>query len=178
MNNEIQVLTEKCINGDRRAQETLFKMFHNQMSHMCSRYTQDPDSVQEIVQRGFIKVFTKLKIFDSESVLAAWIITTMKRTAIDYIRETKHTLKHIESGIENLPQHIEQIDEPAIKNELVIKAISELPERYRETFNLYVVGGYSHCEVANIMGIQEGTSKSNLFKAKLKLQNVLKEYFN
>lgn len=149
------------------------------MMAVCMRYAKDRDEAQDMVQNGFIKIFNKLDVYNFEGSLEGWIRRIMVNTAIDQIRKNKRDPFSIEddSRIQNLEEEVPFADDDEhdikIKAETAIKAISSLSPAYRTVFNLYVIEGMSHKEIAEYLGISEGTSKSNLAKAKMKLKEEL-----
>jgi len=176
---ELQKIVEGCIKGKRKYQEQLFKLFYGKMMGVCMRYAKDQDEAQDMVQNGFIKIFSKLDVYNFEGSLEGWIRRIMVNTAIDQIRKNKRDPFSIEDDqrIQNVEEDIPFSDEDDIdtkvKAEIAIKAISNLSPAYRTVFNLYVIEGMNHKEIAEYLGISEGTSKSNLAKAKMKLKEEL-----
>jgi RNA polymerase sigma-70 factor (ECF subfamily) len=140
------------------------------------RYAKDRDEAQDMVQNGFIKIFNKLDVYNFEGSLEGWIRRIMINTAIDQIRKNKRDPFSIEddSRIQNLEEDIPFADDEdhdvKIKAETAIKAISALSPAYRTVFNLYVIEGMSHKEIAEYLGISEGTSKSNLSKSQVETE--------
>ena len=147
------------------------------------RYSTDRDSAEEVVQEGFIKIFDKLEAFDYKGSFEGWMRRIMANTAIDSIRKSKKDPiltdndEDFKLGAENPLIESEEIELTEIKAEIAMEAINELSPAYRAVFNLYVFEDYKHKEIAEILGISEGTSKSNFAKAKLNLQKILKEKF-
>ena len=176
---ELEKIVDGCVKGKRKYQKQLFEMFYGKMMGVCMRYAKDRDEAQDMVQNGFIKIFKKLDVYNFEGSLEGWIRRIMVNTAIDQIRKNKrdpfaieddHRVQNIEEDIpfsEEDEQHIK------IKAEAAIEAISKLSPAYRTVFNMYVIEGYTHKEIAEYLGISEGTSKSNLAKAKQKLKAEL-----
>lgn len=152
------------------------------MMAVCMRYAKDRDEAQDMVQNGFIKIFNKLDVYNFEGSLEGWIRRIMINTAIDQIRKNKRDPFLIEDeakiqNVEETENSAEDEQEVKIKAEVAIKAISNLSPAYRTVFNLYVIEGMSHKEIAEYLGISEGTSKSNLAKAKQKLKEELSVKF-
>ena len=143
----------------------------------------DNDSAQEVLQEGFIKVFDKIGGFDFKGSLEGWIRRIVANTAIDAIRKAKRnpfqtdndSMFKQEASVEMIDQ--EEFDLLELKAEAAMEAIQQLSPAYRTVFNLYVIEDYSHKEIADLLGINEGTSKSNLAKAKMNLQRILTEKF-
>ena len=179
----LKELISGCIKNDRRAQEELFKLFYGKMLGVCMRYSRDRDTAEEILQEGFIKIFDKLEAFDYKGSFEGWMRRIVSNTAIDNIRKSKKNplltdndedfkLGGSDPMVEN-----EELQFVGLKAEIAIEAIQNLSPAYRAVFNLYVMEEYTHKEIAEILGISEGTSKSNLSKAKMNLQRALKEKF-
>lgn len=147
------------------------------------RYKPDRDSAEEILQEGFIKIFDKLDAFDYKGSFEGWMRRIMANTAIDSIRKSKKDPmltdndEDFKLGAENPMVEQEELDLVSLKAEVALEAINSLSPAYKAVFNLYVLEDYSHKEIAEILGISEGTSKSNLSKAKMNLQKILKEKF-
>lgn len=181
---QLENLVKTCIKGKRSAQEKLFKMYYGKMMSVALRYMRDEDSAQEIVQEGFIKVFEKLDKFDFKGSFEGWIRRIVVNTAIDTIRKAKKNPFLVENESytfrdvsENKLEEDEALELTSIKAEMALEAIHQLSPAYQAVFNLYVMENYSHKEIANELGISEGTSKSNLAKAKSNLKKYLEEKF-
>jgi RNA polymerase sigma-70 factor (ECF subfamily) len=179
----LKEIVEGCLKGERRSQEALFKQFYGKMFAVCLRYISDRDTAQEVLQEGFIKVFDKLEHFDFKGSFDGWIRRIIANTAIDTIRKNKRSPflsdKDTDFKQEAVDEMVEKevFDTVNLKAEVALEAVSKLSPAYRTVFNLYVMEDYSHKEIADILGINEGTSKSNLAKAKMNLQRHLKEQF-
>lgn len=176
---ELKKIVDGCIRGKRKYQKILFEMFYGKMLAVCYRYAKDQDEAQDMVQNGFIKIFNKLDVYNFEGSLEGWIRRIMVNTAIDQIRKNKRDPFFIEDEqrIKNIEEEIpfseEDEYETKIKAETAIQVISELSPAYKLVFNMYVIEGFTHKEIAEYLGISEGTSKSNLAKAKQKLRAQL-----
>ncbi|MDX1653212.1 MAG: RNA polymerase sigma factor [Brumimicrobium sp.] len=175
-------IIEKCAKDDRLAQKELFKLFYGKMMGVCMRYTKDRDRAQEVVQQGFIKIFDKLGEFDFKGSFEGWMRRIMVNASIDAIRKrNRQPFSTDEDYLFNdlSEEQSDNSDEMLLKlkAEYAMEAIQSLSPAYRTVFNLYVIENYSHSEIAEILGISEGTSKSNLAKAKQNLRKVLEEKF-
>lgn len=174
---DINRLIVDCVNNSRKAQERLFKLFYGKMLYLCLRYHHDRDTAQEVVQEGFIKVFEKIGTFDMQGSFEAWIRRIMVNTAIDFIRRNgKMTLVELNENYREALQEgsADEIEAELEKNrQLALESIRELSPAYRTVFNLYYVEEYTHKEIAEELGISEGTSKSNLAKAKMRLKQMM-----
>lgn len=179
----LEKIIKGCLQNDRRSQEELFKLYYGKMLGVCMRYSRDRDTAEEILQEGFIKIFDKLSAFDYKGSFEGWMRRIMANTAIDSIRRSKKnpTLsdndEDFKLGTEDPVVKQEEIEFVGLKAEMAMEAIQELSPAYQAVFNLYVIEEYTHKEIAEILGISEGTSKSNLSKAKLNLQKILKDKF-
>ena len=180
---ELKTIVEACLRGERRAQERLFQTYYGKMLAVCMRYLSDRDSAQEILQVSFLKVFDKLEFFDFTGSLEGWIRRIVTNTAIDHLRKAKKDPflsdqdNDFVTGSSDPMVESEQIALLDLKAQVAIEAIGKLSPAYRAVFNLYVIEEHTHKEIAEILGISEGTSKSNLAKAKMNLQRLLKEQF-
>jgi len=178
---EVRKLVKQCIKEDRKSQKLLYEHFYGKMVGVCMRYATDYSEAQDILHEGFIKVFAKLKSFKNEGSFEGWIRRIIVNSAIDYVRAKKKLTFDSEekSIIDNIKDEDEVLIEAEnlskIKAELIIELIQKLSPAYKTVFNLYVMEGYSHKQVAEELGISEGTSKSNLAKAKQKLRELFEE---
>ena len=181
-NDELREIIEKCARDNRAAQEELFKLFYGKMMGVCMRYTKDRDRAQEVVQEGFIKVFDKLSEFDFKGSFEGWMRRIMVNASIDAIRKRNRQPFSTDEEYMFNDASVEQDDDSdemltKLKAEYAMEAIQSLSPAYQTVFNLYVIENYSHKEIAEILGVSEGTSKSNLAKAKQNLRSILKEKF-
>ncbi len=180
---QLKRIINGCLENDRRSQQELFQLYYGKMLSVCMRYANDRDSAEEVLQEGFIKIFDKLKAFNYEGSFEGWMRRIMSNTAIDSIRKSKKDPiltdndEDFKLGSEDPMVDLEELEFVGLKAEIAMEAINELSPAYRSVFNLYVFEDYTHKEIAEILGISEGTSKSNLSKAKMNLQKVLKEKF-
>lgn len=172
-----------CLENDRRSQEELFKLYYGKMLGVCMRYSTDRDSAEEVLQEGFIKIFDKLDAFDYKGSFEGWMRRIMANTAIDSIRRNKKNPvlsdndEDFKLGGEDPIVEKEEVEFVGLKAEIAMEAVNQLSPAYKSVFNLYVMEEYTHKEIAEILGISEGTSKSNLSKAKFNLQKILKDRF-
>jgi RNA polymerase sigma factor (sigma-70 family) len=167
-------LVKGCIANNRSAQEDLYKLFYAEMLRLCNRYLKTEDLAMEALNTGFLKVFQNINSFDQgKGELHSWIKTIIVRTCIDLNRkELKFTL-----GKTDLAEVPEVFVSPAILEKLyaadLLKNIRLLPAATQLVFNLYVVDGYSHKEIAEQLNIGESTSRWHLTEAKKKLRELL-----
>ena len=164
----------------KQSQEKIFtKLYEEHSSYMygiCLRYTKNTDDAQDVLQDGFIKVYNALDSFKGESKIKTWMSRIMVNTAINHYRKKSalNTYSAEENEVEVL-----KFDKTDVINKMsadeLLELIKLLPEGYSLVFNLYVIEGYKHREIAEMLDITEGTSKSQLSKARNKLQELLKD---
>lgn len=165
-------LVAACRRGDRRAQKELYDRYSRAMYTACYRILGDFEAANDALQEGFLKVFQKLDTYREESTVGAWMKVVIVRTALSRLRRRPRT--------EELPLHYadETVDwgTSALDTDYLERAIRNLPDGYRAVFVMIEVEGYRHQEVAEMLGITVGTSKSQLFYAKKRLREALKPY--
>jgi len=158
-------------------QELLYKKFSPKMYAICLRYAGNTDDAQDLLQDGFIKVYKNLDKFRNEGSFEGWMRRVFVNTSIEHFRR-KVNLNSIteneEKGIEDSAWNV--LDSLAEKD--IIQLVQELSNGYRTVFNLYVVEGYSHKEIGDMLGISEGTSKSQLARAKMILQKKVNQFLD
>ena len=169
---ELYKLLDLCRKGDRPGQDRLYRNYYAYCLGICLRYSRTKEEAIEILNDGFIKIFSKLNLYSAGLSFKGWIRKVMINSAIDYYRRNEkhyHSLdiSHVqyESTAESV---IDQLSETEI-----IGAIQLLPPSYRMVFNLFVIEGYKHEEIANQLNISVGTAKSNLAMARNKLKKIL-----
>lgn len=160
-----QKIIEDCKAGKRRAQSRLYKAFSGVMLGVCMRYSSSLAEAEDILQEGFIKVFSNINSLKDNRAASGWIRTIMVNTAITHCARKKIYFEEIREDTMPDPEPEEE-RYPRIEPEVLIRIIQTLPEGYRMVLNLYVFEGYSHKEIAVALNITESTSKSQLFKAR------------
>ncbi|MDQ7949804.1 MAG: RNA polymerase sigma factor [Pedobacter sp.] len=167
-------LIKGCVKKDRKSQKELYKLYYGYSMRICLRYAKCKDEAVEMVNDGFMKVFTHIDRYEKDRSFNAWISTIMINTSIDYYRKR---IKRIQ--MEELNANHELEDSGNILSHLnyndLINMVQRLSYAYRTVFNLFVIDGYSHEEIAETLAISVGTSKSNLFKARENLKKMLME---
>lgn len=169
-------IVKGCISGNRKSQEKLFNLFSSEMFGVCLYYSKDYTEAEDTLHEGFMKVFHKIDQFENKGSLTGWIRKVMVNTALEKFRK-QHLLYALGDDYENN----EDIDPVNVISDLsasdLINLIRELSPKYRMVFNLYAIEGYSHKEISEMLGISEGTSKSNLARARYVLQNKVRKHF-
>ncbi|MCC6577876.1 MAG: sigma-70 family RNA polymerase sigma factor [Flavobacteriales bacterium] len=181
----LEPLIDGCIAGERRSQQRVYELYYGKMLAVCLRYTKNTDQAKDILQDGFIKVFRSMDRFNRSGSFEGWVRRIMVNTAIDHFRRTKNAylLLGEERSIEDFGDQDEEdvLEDSAGEEELelrpadVINAMQKLTPAYRTVFNLYVFEEMTHKEIADLLGINVGTSKSNLAKAKNNLKKMLRK---
>ena len=167
-----RALISGCLKNDRTSQETLYRHYFTRMFRMCMRYTSDEDLAMQIVNDGFLKVFMKIDSFRYEGSLEGWIRKLVFHALSDHFRKKKNQFRFI--GLEN--SHKVEFANNAITNlqlEEILNLIKTLPEVNRKVFELFALEGFSHADIADQMGISEGTSRWYLSKARKQLKELL-----
>ena len=170
--NEAQLI-KKALQQNRHAQRILFDMHAPKMLSVCRYYISDVHQAEEVMLNGFFKVFTKLKDFKGSGSFEGWIRRIMIREAISHLRSRKH-IEFLSEDMEVHEEHTNNINSDMDVAEIQ-QLIDSLPEGYRMVFVMYAIEGYKHHEIANMLQITEGTSKSQLFKARKLLQQHIQK---
>jgi len=166
----IDSLLEGCRRGDRKAQESLYKTLASRMMGVCMRYAKDTYEAEDVLQMGFVKVFQKISEFRGEGSFEGWIRRIMVNTAIESYRKNLRNLNLVDiDEVYDQPQNTFDMSGLELKD--LLKLVQQLSNGYRLVFNMYVIEGYSHKEIAGQLGITEGASKSQLSRARA----ILKE---
>ena len=166
-------LVEGCKNKNAIAQKYLYDKFSRKMMGICLRYCDNEDEAQDILQNGFILVFDHIQDYKGSGTLEGWIKKIMVNTALSSIRKNKKFRQNIELGeVEFMLPSYNQTNE-GIKTKDLLKMIQSLPYGSRTIFNLRAIEGYSHIEIANMLNISEGTSKSQYSRARGQLQKMI-----
>lgn len=165
-------LIKKAIDNNREAQRVLYELHAPKMLSVCRYYIKDMQHAEEAMLNGFLKVFSNLKSFKSQGSFEGWIRRIMVRESISFLRKKKQ----IEFSSDTIESHNTTYDssQTDLDVEHIQKLIDALPEGYKLVFVMYAIEGYKHKEIANMLGINEGTSKSQLFKARQLLQEQIK----
>ncbi len=162
--------------GNGKAQTELYRLFSRKMYGICLRYAKDTANAEDILQEGFVRVFTKIKQFEFKGSFEGWMRRIMVNTALEKFRKNDR-LYPVEdlSAYESMEYTEETLS--SISADELMEMIQSLPPRYRMVFNLYAIEGYTHIEIGEMMNITEGTSKSNLSRARMILQKKVAENF-
>jgi RNA polymerase sigma factor (sigma-70 family) len=170
-------LIRGCLEGNRRMQEEMYRRLSPRMYAVCLRYAGNAEEAEDILQEGFIKVFKKLDSFRSEGSFEGWVRRIFVNTAIEHFRRKKYLMPVTEKEENTIEgKYTSVLDDLGAKD--IMALVQELSPGYRTVFNMYVVEGYTHKEIADILGISEGTSKSQLSRAKVILQDMVRTHID
>ncbi len=164
----LQQLIHNCKKQDIKAQEQLYRLYANKLFAVCLKYSSNYQQAEDNLQDGFMTIFEKIKQYQDKGSFEGWMKRIMINTTLQKYR--KQTVFEIFSE-ENLKEPALEIDEDTVPMDYLLEIIQELPDRYRQVFNLYALDGFSHKEIAEMLQITTGTSKSNLARARM----ILKE---
>jgi len=169
---ELPQILAGCLKQDRKDQKTLYKTFYGFAMGICLRYAGNRYEAAEILNQGFLKVFTNLEKYNPERPFKAWLGRIMINTSINHYRSN---LKMAHMDDLEKAEGLSHSDMPdsMLKYDDLLAMVQRLPQAYRTVFNLYAIEGYTHDEIGKLLGISDGTSKSNLFKARDKLKDMI-----
>jgi RNA polymerase sigma-70 factor (ECF subfamily) len=171
-----QKLVKDCLRYHTPAQKQLYELFAPPMLGVCYRYTKSLHDAEEVMQQGFIKVFKSLHQYKAEGELGAWIRRIMVNTAINYLKRKPQY--QLDLGFEDNQLHpVTQVEaETRLNMKDLLALVRQLPPGYQTIFNLHAVEGYSHVEIGKLLGISEGTSRSQYSRARTLLISWLGKY--
>ncbi len=173
MNQEEAHIIKGCIAGDRTAQYQLYQMFSRDVMGLCMRYAKDRAEAEDMMQEGFIKIYGDLYQYRPIGALGAWIRRVVINSCLRYIRKRKKLVfnEYSDESIQRMETNEDVVSDMSAKE--LVQLVQQLPDGYRTVFNLYVIEGYSHKEIAEQLDISVNTSKSQLSRAKSYLRNLL-----
>lgn len=166
-------MVKGCMENEPLAQAELYAMYSAKMLAVCYRYAAAKQDAEDILQEAFIKVFTQIHTFESKGSLEGWIRRIIVNTCINYLKKNKKINEWVELDLASSVEVKEASITSLIQNQQVIDCIKMLPTGYRTVLNLYAIEGFSHKEIAAMLDIEEGTSRSQYSKAKHLLENIL-----
>lgn len=169
-----QELIERCRGNDRLAQKALYERFSSKMFGVCRRYVKTVENTEEVLMLAFCKVFKKIDTYSGNGSFEGWIRRVMVNESLMFLRKNYRFNEH--ADITELPvKAVEVSVEDELAAQDILNLLEQLPTGYRTVFNLYVIEGFKHREIAEQLGISINTSKSQLILAKKKLQKMIKK---
>lgn len=167
----IKELIVQCKKQDRKAQERLYHIYSPKFFTLCLKYSDGYEQAKDNLQDGFIKIFQNISQYKGTGSFEGWMTRVIINTALKKYKKNPSVFLTINEEMVEEPEV--EVEEETLSVDFLIKIIQELPERYRLVFNLYSMDGFSHKEIAGMLNISEGTSKSNLARARLKLKEKI-----
>jgi RNA polymerase sigma factor (sigma-70 family) len=167
-------IIQGCLENKASAQEKLYALYSRRMMAICLRYTRSRFEAEDIFHEAFVKVFRNIHTWQGGS-FEGWMRRIFVNTAINHYRQNRKYFDHVDSSYaETMLSSTDNVI-AELSNQDLLETVSRLPEGYKLVFNLHVVEGYNHNEIAEMLGIAEGSSKSQLSKAKAHLQKLIKD---
>lgn len=168
-------LIDNCRKNNPQAQRALYDLYARKMMAVCMRYGRDYDTAQDLMQEGFIKVFTAIDSYTGNGSFEGWVRKIFINTALEYLRRNDILRETVDIDDNEPLQEIDASTVEQMSADELMELIAELPAGFRTVFNLFVVEGYNHKEIGTMLGITESTSRSQLTRAKKWLQKRLNE---
>ena len=173
-NEDLQALIKRCKKGESLAFTEIYNLYGRVLFGIALRYAKDTMEAEDVLQESFIKIFDKVIDFDFKGSFEGWLKRVVVNTALNKCAKNKSLRESYE--IENIELEYEETITSDLSNMELLELIKKLPDGYQMVFNMYVIEGYSHKEIAKMLKISEGTSKSQLSKAKGLLRKMLAKY--
>ena len=172
---DLKELINDCKNNNRKAQEQLYRLYSGKLFAVCLKYSRNYAEAQDNLQDGFLIIFQKIRQYSFKGSFDGWL----KRVMINNVLQQYRQQTFLSLVNEDIAEDYEiELDDDEISLDYLLKIIQELPDRYRLVFNLYVIDGYSHAEIAEMLNINIGTSKSNLARGRMILKEKIEQLKN
>lgn len=169
----LEQIIKECQQDSIKAQEQLYRLFSSKLFAVCLKYSRNYEDAQDNLQDGFLLIFRKIGQYQFKGSFEGWA----KRVMVNNVLQRYRTEGIFEIVSENLPEEADvEIEPETVTMEFLVSIIQALPDRYRMVFNLYVTNGFSHKEIASMLNINEGTSKSNLARARIILKEKIEAH--
>ena len=169
----LEQLIQKCKKNDTKAQGELYKLFSSKLFSICLKYSRNHAEAEDNLQDAFLTIFEKIAQFKDKGSFEGWIKRITINTVLQRYRD-QSVINLVNEDIKDSSEVV--IEEEGLPLDFLLKIIQQLPDRYRLVFNLYVLDGFSHNEIASMLKITVGTSKSNLSRAKQILKDLIENY--
>ena len=172
-------LIEGCRNGERLAQKELYETYSRKMMGVCLRYVSDRETARDLLQDGFVKVFTSMDSYSGLGSFEGWMRKIFVNCALEYLRKSDvlREAADLDNTVELIHPDSSAISDLAVSAAELMKLVQELPAGFRTVFNLFAIEGYSHKEISEMMNITESTSRSQFTRAKQLLQRRINELY-
>ncbi len=169
---ELKDLIEGCKSGRQKAQSELYQMFAPKLFGVCIRYSRDMSEAEDILHEAFMKIFNRIRQYNGKGSLEGWLTRIVVNLALDKYKK-RYRLHTVEDITVYDYKNIDESAYSTMDHAQILELVQQLPPRYKVVFNLYAIDGYSHREIAEMLGVSESTSKSNLSRARKVLQEKL-----
>jgi len=166
-------IVERCKQGQRQAQFELYRLYSQAMYNVCLRMVRNEADAEDLLQNSFIDVFSNLDSFRFESSIGAWIKRIVVNNCINFLKKRRLAFSELQENLTGVPDDAPEPAEYPLSVDAVRSAINQLPDGYRIVFSLYLLEGYDHQEIGEILGVSEATSKSQYSRARKKLKEIL-----
>ncbi len=177
MSKQIDILIDQCKKGNRKAQMHIYDKYYSAMYTIACRYLSDEEA-KEAMQEGFLKAFLNIKTFERDKTFGAWLKRIVINQCIDQLKKRKLETSAIEEVQLEIVDNEDWLFDSQITKQEILQAIEQLGEKYQLVVKLYLLEGYDHSEISQILGIEEKTSRTQLRRGKLQLRELLKKHFN
>lgn len=168
-----EVLLQGCLKNDATAQQELYQRYSPKMLSVCYRYAKNREDAEDMLQEGFIKVFSQITKFENRGSLEGWILRIIVHTCINHLKKNKKFNEHVDLAYAGNIIIREDYIPSIIQAKQIVETIRTLPIGYRTVLNLYAIEGYSHKEIGQLLDIEESTSRSQYTRAKNMLEEIL-----
>ncbi len=168
-------IVEQCQSGNRQAQFELYRLYSKAMYNLCLRMMKNEMSAEDMLQKSFTQVFMKIHTFRFDSSVGAWIKRITVNNCINQMKKKRLEIQELDDRFHHIPEPEADDNDCALSIEKVNEAMMQLPDGYRVVFSLYLMEGYDHKEIGEVLGISEATSKSQFSRAKAKMRSLLAE---
>ncbi|MDY2586436.1 RNA polymerase sigma factor [Winogradskyella aquimaris] len=170
----LEQLIKNCVKQDAKAQSQLYKQYASKLFSLCLKYSKNYAEAEDNLHDAFITVFSKIDQYNNKGSFEGWLKRIAINTSLQRYRENVGVFDIVNEG--NIEDVTVDINDKDVHIDFLLKIIQELPDRYRLVFNLYVLDGYSHVEISELINISIGTSKSNLARARMILKEKIEDY--
>src|ERR1700755_2482802 len=168
-----EAILQGCLKNEAPAQRELYNRYSPKMLAVCYRFAHNREDAEDMLQEGFIKVFSQMHTFQNKGAFEGWIRRIIVHTCINNLKKNKRFNESVDIAYANGVQIREESVPSIVQAKQVVECIRILPIGYRTVLNLYAIEGYTHKEIANILEIEESTSRSQYTRAKQRLENIL-----
>ena len=174
---DLQILITGCKKQDAGARKKLYECYASAMMGICMRYVNEKETAKDLLQEGFIKVYTKIGSYSGNGSFEGWMKRIFITTALEYLRDDRQFYDTCLNESSEAVDHCDVLMIEKLSVDEILRYINELPTGFKTIFNMYVIEGYSHTEIAKLLNIKESTSRSQLLRARQLLQTKIKKLF-